>query len=263
MDKKVKKLTVCCHMSVKSYDAISSHMREITFFLQGSHRIPIDTLGLGPHATLLFPKPGTNTIQFPEMTVEGKIDWSATVQPIIRRYSIKHYNPYTNEMVICFVNPENGVGSCWARNAKPGDQLGLLTISAKRIYANEYLILIGDMTSFGSIHYILDTLPKTAQGQIYFCITGPNEKKTLPVLPGFRLHWVIAKTSQQFIDAFDGMRLPKMSPFLFWGGLEKNNAIAVRSYLASLYNINKDNCQLISYWHKGYCEGEFSRREGE
>lgn len=263
MDKKRKKITACCTMHVKSCCKISENIIEIVFILPRDYSVEIGMLGLGPHAKVLFPGNETHELQFPTLNSQGKIEWPDIHQPIVRHYSVKQYDPHTNEITLYFVNPNVGIGSRWARNAKPGDEVGLITLSAKCHYDNQYLVLLGDRTLLGSVQYVLAHLPDTAQGQVYLWVMDENDIQPLPKLARFQIHWIVKKDPHSLIDALERNKFPQIDSLLFWGGMEREAAKSIKSYLTSRFNLNQENCQLIPYWQFGKCEGEFSRREGE
>ncbi len=215
-----------------------------------------------PHLKLLFADPLTGKITFPMLDENNKILVSDKVRQFARSYSIRAYDESSNQIVIDFAIHDSGLATVWAQQAKVGDQIGIVGTAGKLEFDNQYLILMGDVSSLPTICYTLEHLPANHKAVAFIEV---NHKSDIVELPSdLSVQWLIkdANHPNQLVDAVMSWDLSQQDNLLFWGGLECSLARQLRQAIKDKYvDLQPSSVHITSYWREGFAEGEFKHRD--
>lgn len=215
-----------------------------------------------PHLKLLFADPLTGEIAFPILDENNKISVSDRVRQFARSYSIRDYDERNNHIVIDFAIHASGLATVWSQQAKVGDQVGFVGPAGKLEFANQHLILMGDVSALPAICYTLEHLPADHQSEAFIEV---NHKTDIVDLPKhLSVKWMIkdANYPNQLVDTLMNWDFSQHDNLLFWGGLEGSLAQQLRHALKDKYvNLAPNAIQITSYWREGLAEGEFKHRD--
>lgn len=243
---------------------LSAHIKQVVFKVESEQPLEVDTTWIGPHVKLLFPNPQAGQIVFPEFNEQHKVIWpEGQPRPPVRTYSVRHYDSEKNQLTVTFVVHAGGVASSWVQQAKVGSQIGLLKLSAKHYFADQYMVLIGDTSALPAICYTLEHLPKSAQGRALIEVQAEEDIQALIVQADMHINWIVRGDNQpsQLVEALSMIELPEQVTPLFWGGMEGDLARQVRQHLKGRFELSRESLQIVNYWRQGLAEGEFSHRE--
>lgn len=102
---------------------LTPSMRRVVF--GGPGLAHFASTGVGDeYLRVLFPPTGETEPILP-VVVDNVFDYSSIDLGLLRTYTVRHFEP--GEVTIDFVVHDGGVAATWARNAKPGDIVGLNT----------------------------------------------------------------------------------------------------------------------------------------
>lgn len=257
-----KRNVVNAILTVKSVNMVSGHFIEIKF---GADKLlDIDPDWIMPHLKLLFPI--GELVEFPTTNEEGKIIWQAGLRERVRTYSIRHYDPNMNQLTVHFVIHKEGIASNWAQQAKKNDQIGLVAVGSKnRFSEHSNFVFFGDMAALPSISYTLERMPKNSQAIAYIEIENESARQPLNILPHLTVHWIVNPANElnaisDFISKYHDEHIFDDARIL--GGMETTKARLLRNQLKEQYpHINSENKIIVSYWRKGFAEGQFKHSD--
>lgn len=163
---------------------------------------------------LLFPAADGRVFKIAdnERAVKEMRKLGANDRPAMRVYTIRSFSEETGELEIIFVlHGTNGPASCWAIEAKPGDQLQMIGKSRSRDVVNDdfewcppaqvqRVLLLGDETALPAIAGIVEDLSRLLQpptAQVFIEVPLKADCWDLPVWPGLDLHWLVREEEQR------------------------------------------------------------------
>jgi NADPH-dependent ferric siderophore reductase len=114
------------------------------------------------------------------------------LQPLRRRYTVRHFSPERRELTVDVVVHDGGPGGRWAAGAGPGDVL-TFTGPSGGFQPNpdaDHHLFAGDESALPSIAVSLEALPPTATGTALLVVDGPDHELDVPHPPGIELRWL-------------------------------------------------------------------------
>ena len=173
-------------LAVVAVRDITPRMRRITFKGNGIKRF--DTLS-ALHLQLLINLSAVSAQGWRQFDFSG----SGALQdaPVWRRYTVRSVDPARGTIdVDFFLHGSSGPGANWARQARPGDLVGVAGPSGGGIAKANWYFLAGDETALPAIARILECLPATAQGIATIEVASERERQALAVPPGIAIEWL-------------------------------------------------------------------------
>ena len=215
----------------------------------------------GAHIKLMFPQAHQKTPVLPTLTDKG-IQWPpANEKPIVRTYSVGHFDSKRSEIGIDMVlHGDNGPASRWAINAQPGDQVGLAGPGGpERIKQNaNWYILAADLSSFAALNSALNSLPSHAKGYAFMEVA--NEADIFPIHHNTQIEvqWLVrhnapARTSTMLLDAIASLTWLEGQASIMLAG-ENSQVVAIRDYLLKEKNFPKKMLYAVPYWKETFTE---------
>lgn len=186
-------------------------------------------------------------------------------QPLMRTYTVRAFNPETQQLVVDFVlhgeGEHAGPASHWARHASVGDTLlvggpgptKLVDMSA------DWFLLAGDMTALPAISCNLELMPSHAKGYAVIEVISTADIQTLKAPAGIEIHWVITPELGTNEEAL--LNKVKSLPWLegtpsIWAASEFQSMKALRAFCKKEKMVGKSEIYASSYWKLGRSEDQ-------
>jgi NADPH-dependent ferric siderophore reductase len=238
-------------LAVVTVRDITPRMRRITF--KGNDLNRFDTLS-ALHLQLLI-NLGAVTEQ-----CRRQCDFSdsETLQdaPVWRRYTVRSVDRARGTIdVDFFLHGSSGPGANWARQARPGDLVGVAGPSGGGIAKANWYFLAGDETALPAIARILECLPATARGIATIEVASERERQALTVPSGIAIEWLYRENSSDacphsLLNALESTVFPALGESRFaWIGCEATLAKKIRAHLRSALAFTKSEQLVVAYWH--------------
>ncbi|MGO1182253.1 MAG: siderophore-interacting protein [Micrococcaceae bacterium] len=212
------------------------------------------------HVKLFFPNPQTGELVFPTITAKGWEFPEGAGDPLFRDYTVRAYDDAARELTIDFVVHDHGVAGVWARDAQPGDELGVLGPRGNVLFPENYAYYIaaGDETALPAIARLIEEAP--ADARVTAVIEVADEQEIQPLGAGreIDIQWLLRDSApvgeghlgpletavrNLVIDDVD-------SVFVFAAG-EASALKPIRRYLRRELGLPKDQVDVDGYWKKG------------
>ncbi len=213
----------------------------------------------GLHVSVLIPPSGREPI-WPGVGPDNRVIWPSGEDELIRRiYTIRSIDHQRQELAIDVVLHDSSPGSTWARNAMPGDRVGLLGPGGGDVVAADWYLLCGDETALPAIARITAELPATARASIVIEVADRAEQQELSSHAALDVTWLHrgdapAGTTELLPRAVMDVTPPEGgNPFVFVG-CEQTAARAIRKHLRSAWKLPKDRHLVAAYWRRGHAD---------
>ena len=213
----------------------------------------------GLHVSVLIPPSGREPV-WPGVGPDNRVIWPSGADELIRRiYTIRFIDHQRRELAIDVVLHDSSPGSTWARNAMPGDRVGLLGPGGGDVVAADWYLLCGDETALPAIARIAAKLPTAARAKIVIEIADRAEQQALSSHAALDVTWLHrgdapAGTTDLLPQAVMGAARPEGdNPFVFVG-CEQSAARAIRKHLRSAWKLPKDRHLVAAYWRRGHAD---------
>ncbi|OCG24487.1 hypothetical protein A9G45_09000 [Gilliamella sp. HK2] len=257
-----KKAIVNALLTVLNVEKISPSFIRVQFSC--NKQVDINPLWICPYLKLLFPDPLTGKIEFPKFDDNNKIVVDDKLRRLIRSYSVREFECANNEFFVDFAIHQTGLASVWSQKAKIGDQIGLIGAASKLQFTDDRLVLMGDVSAMPAICYTLEHLPKKHKAFAFIEVNHKNDIVSLSDNKNIEVCWLVQNPDNphQLINAVINANLSRQGKLLFWGGMERSLAQALRHAVKDKYtHLPPDAFHITSYWREGFAEGEFKHRE--
>lgn len=241
-------------------ERVTKHFINVT--LGGEELAGFEFLGRDQFVRLFLTRPGQDRLTLPTATdrrwVSQLYDMPKERQPYVRNYSVRRFDAPAREMDIEFVDHgEGGPASAWARAARPGDEIGLLTDGVYYLPSPGagFQLLVGDESALPAIVSVLEQAPETLVARVYLEVPSADDVRPLRSLPGVEVHW-LARTDPHEVPgrlALEAVRaadLPQERMYCFVAG-ENALPTELRRHLVRERGVSKDDITFIGYWKHG------------
>ncbi|WP_225784771.1 siderophore-interacting protein [Xenophilus sp. Marseille-Q4582] len=212
--------------------------------------------GFDDHMKLFFPDPQTGALTLPTAGPDGPI-WPEGPKPIARDYTPHHHDPAAGTLQVDFALHEAGPATAWARQARPGDLLGVGGPRGSFIVPTnfDWHLLIGDDTALPAIARRLAELPADARVLVLAEVDSAADQVPLPTAARAQVVWVHRDSSPAegefpLLAALRGTPLPT-GAFHAWIGCESAAAKALRAHLVHDCQANPQWIRASGYWRRG------------
>ncbi|MDT0328468.1 siderophore-interacting protein [Nocardiopsis lambiniae] len=241
-------------------ERITEHFVNVT--LGGDELADFEFLGRDQFVRLFLPRPGQERVHLPTVADRRWVSQLYAMpkerQPYVRNYSVRRFDPSALEMDIEFVDHgEGGPASAWARNARPGDGIGLLTDGVYYLPSpgSGTQLLVGDESALPAIVSILEQAPEGLRARVYLEVPSAADVRPLRSLPGVEVHWLPRTDPHEVpgrlaLEAVRAADLPGERPYCFIAG-ENALPTELRRHLVRERGVAKDDITFIGYWKHG------------
>ncbi|MFI5804044.1 siderophore-interacting protein [Streptomyces sp. NPDC051561] len=184
-------------------------------------------------------------------------------RPIGRNYTVRHHRAQGTygegpEIDIDFLLHENadgtlGPASAWARDAAPGDELGIYDegITFLPPVTTDWRLLVGDESALPAILGILASTTDDLRTEVFVELSHPDDAQCADTRDGTTLRWLTrpkdATVGETVLTALRAADLPGTPGYAWTAGGQKL-ASGVRRHLVTQRGFGKDAVTFTGYW---------------
>jgi NADPH-dependent ferric siderophore reductase len=241
-------------VKVVSAEDVTPHMRRVIF----SCADVTPFVGGDMHVRLLVPPKGRPPV-WPGFREDGRIAWpEGEDELVVRVYTIRAVDTARKEIWIDFLqHPAPGVstpGADFARDAQPGDLVGLIGPGAGHLPSARSILLIGDESALPAIARIAAEVPAQTHMRALIEVQDAAEEQPLATNGTLDVRWlhrssypqgggaVLVEAAKKAIDAME-------EGTFVWAACEKEDIRAIRSHL-KVRRHDRKNMYVAWYWEK-------------
>ena len=233
--------------------------------LGGDELAGFTSSGFDDHVKVFFPDPITGEIALPDIAVGAeerkgpRVD-DGSPRPLMRDYTPHHFDAKANTLQIDFVLHEAGPATAWARQAKPGQRLGVGGPRGSFMMTTDFdwHLLIGDATALPAISRRLAELPASTKAVVIAEVETPEDEIKLTSAAGLSVTWAhrrpangeAATTLPEALKTLSKAGLPS-GDFYAWIACESLTAKALRVQLIAENSANPKWMKAAGYWKEG------------
>jgi NADPH-dependent ferric siderophore reductase len=222
-----------------------------------------DLEGFGPpeaaqHVKVFFPPEGEDMPLLPVKTAEGAQFPSDVPRPVSRTYTPRRWRADTNELDIEIILHDDGLGSNWARRARPGNVLVMAGPGGRYRFNAEadWYVLAADAAGVPAMSGIIENMPSSKKIFAVAAVDGPADERTYETSATLDLRWVhtnggSSNGSVSLEQALRGLPLPRDGRGRAWVGCESSLMRSLRSYLVNDAGMSRDALHTQGYWKVG------------
>lgn len=213
----------------------------------------------GLHVRVLIPPRGREPV-WPSVGSDSRVIWPTGEDALAKRtYTIRAIDQDRGELEIDVVLHHESPGSVWAREARPGDRVGLLGPGGGDVIPADWYLLCGDETALPAIARIAEELPSSARASIVIEVADASERQEIASDAAIEVTWLHrdgapAGSTDLLPQAVRSIALPDQGrPFVF-AGCEQAAARAIRKHLRAEKQLPKDRHLVAAYWRRGHAD---------
>lgn len=208
------------------------------------------------HVKVFFPLPGMDKPLLPTVGPDGVVFLEHHPRPPARDYTPRRYDRQAGELDLEFTLHDAGPASAWAKQAQPGQWLGVGGPRGSLIIPTgfDWHWLIGDDTALPAIARRLEELP--ADTRVVTVIEVADAAARIDLNTRAQLHAVwcyrdcAGPDGGALLRAVQDTDLPGGDGYV-WVAAEAGIARAVRQYLVEERGVPKSRIRAASYWRRG------------
>ena len=232
---------------------LSPSMRRVVF--GGPGLADFASTGVGDeYLRIIFPAPGATEPVLP-VVKDNVLDYSTIDLGLLRTYTVRHFEP--GKVTIDFVVHEGGVAATWARDAKPGDVVGMNTPTG--LYhppANlTWQILVADCAGLPAASRILVQTPPTVRTRVVVEVPDEAHRLRLPGHPRSEVTWVNGgngHSQSRLAEVVQSLPKPDATGTGYvWVSGESKALRGVRRYLRKELGLPATAYKAVGYWIEG------------
>jgi NADPH-dependent ferric siderophore reductase len=181
-------------LHVRTIFDIGPRMRRIVFVGNDLQRYDRDDQ---LHCRLIFQPRDATVLTWPRLDHRGHVVWPGGTKIDSRVYTIREIDISKGEISIDFaLHDSAGPATIWAKQAEPGDIVGILGPAAHGPKPASFYVLAGDETGLPGIARILERLPPDVKG--FALIEIDSDADQLPLRPpeGITIQWLCRNGAQ-------------------------------------------------------------------
>jgi NADPH-dependent ferric siderophore reductase len=216
------------------------------------------THGPAEHVKVFYPRPGQDRPVLPVFGPDGRPQFEEGAErPIARSYTPLFWRPESLELDFDVVMHGEGAGSIWARNAKPGDMIGVGGASSPyEVDASaSWFVIGGDASAVPAIGTILRELPAGARADVYLEVEDEAEHQELTSPASLNVTWLHTGADNPpcgtlLLEALREADLPFSEGRLFLA-CESGVMRAIRKMLLFERGMDRGSIHTQGYWKAG------------
>ncbi len=244
------------NVEVREVAQITPNLVRVT--LGGDELTGFISSGFDDHMKVILPDALTGEIRLPNLAVEKGSDGAP--KPTMRDYTPHHFDATANTLQVDFVLHEAGPSTAWARQAKPGQRLGIGGPRGSFVMTTDFdwHLLIGDATALPAISRRLAELPAGSNAVVLVEAETQEDEIELTSAAQLSVTWVhsnssngqVVTTLAEALKAVAKAGLPA-GDFYAWIACESLTAKALRAQLIAEHGANPKWTKAAGYWKQG------------
>jgi NADPH-dependent ferric siderophore reductase len=182
------------------------------------------------------------------------------IDPIKRTYSVRHFDPKTRRLTVEFVvHSAPGAASDWARQARPGQRIGIAGPMMLDILSRtpRWNLFVGDLSALPMVSALVEALPQTAEACVLL---------ELPTSDRVRFAAACKASVVQSVGE-RGFGLPSLVGQVTWPkqrdsirvcvAAESTPTVSIRRYLQHEVALAKDCMYTVPFWKFAMAEDDY------
>ncbi|HEY0180735.1 MAG TPA: siderophore-interacting protein [Dokdonella sp.] len=238
------------YLDVRRVERLTPHMQRVVF--GGDDLRGFLSAAPDDHVKLFLPNRDGELV-LPTFGADGPVFPPGREPSPSRDYTPRRFDAAAGELTIDFVLHEAGPASDWARQAAPGQTLGLGGPRGSFVVAGDFdrYVLIGDETALPAIGRWLEEMPAGVRVCARVEIPTPDDRQQLATQAELDLAWlprdgVSAAAATRLERALEA--LPDLAGDTFyWIAAESHRARAMRQWLDAR-GVPKEWIRATGYW---------------
>jgi NADPH-dependent ferric siderophore reductase len=242
-------------LEVRRVSRITPRMLRVT--LAGPDLEGFTSASFDDHVKLFFPSPGEAEPTLPEPGPNGPVFPEGAPRPAARDYTPRRHDAARGELEIDFALHEAGPATEWAKQAMPGQKLGVGGPRGSFILPDDldWYLLVADETGLPAISRRLEELPATARITAVIEVANASERQELPSRPEIELVWLERNGAapgepDRLVAAVEALTLPDGRGHA-WVACESDVARHLRRILLDRHGLPKERVKAAGYWRRG------------
>ena len=218
--------------------------------------------GEGIHVKLMLPADRSRAPVWPTVGSNGVTKWPQGEDRLhVRYFTIRHLRIDAGEVDIDVVQHKGGMISDWARDASPGEVIGVMGPGGGDFpEQHRGLLLSGDETALPAIARILEEIGHKAEGHAVIAFPDSVDPGTYLPETQVTLHTIPPASFRNEIERRIALISAEFSIRQAWFGGEHANAQALRRFFKKEKALKKGAQLSVSYWREGV-RGHAEREE--
>ena len=244
------------NLEVRDVTTITPNLVRVT--LGGDELAGFVSSGFDDHMKVILPDALTGDIRLPDLAVAKGSDGSP--KPTMRDYTPHHFDEAANTLQVDFVLHDAGPATAWARQAKPGQRLGVGGPRGSFMMTTDFdwHLLMGDATALPAIGRRLAELSADSKAVVLVEVETQEDEIELTSAAQLSVTWVhrnaangqAATTLPEALKTVAKAGLPK-GDFYAWIACESLTAKALRAQLIAENDANPKWTKAAGYWKQG------------
>ena len=242
-------------VTVSAVEEIVPGYVRLTF--TGEDLVDFVTLDPDDHMKLVFPAAGEAAPTLPVWGESGPQWPEDRPRPVLRDYTPRRFDPDRRQLEVEFVLHGDGPASTWARQAAPGQQLGILGPRGSKLVDGPlaWTLLIGDETALPAIARRLEEASPGMRVIAVIEVDTPAHELTIATAADADVRWVHrngapAGTTTVLEDAVRALELPSGAGFVRAHG-EATTLRGIRRHLIHERGIDPAWMSVSGHWKRG------------
>jgi NADPH-dependent ferric siderophore reductase len=241
--------------SVHDVETITPGYRRIT--LSGEGLSGITSLSPRDHVKVVIPRNAAATPVVPGKREKGQDAREGEPEQTVRTFSLRRVLPDVKQIQIDFVLHDAGPATAWARQARPGQQVGIVGPRGSKIVhpVFEWFLMIGDETMLPSIARQAEEAGTEISQIACVEVSGSGYDAVLRSTDTLRVVWADRGDSAPgigtaLLDAVRRLELPEGEGYVFAGG-EAGVLRPIRRHLIDERGFSPENISMSGHWKLG------------
>jgi len=241
-------------MSVTRIEDLNPRYRRVYLTAEDlADGFPFMPMAVTDHVKVMFPQPDTGEVIMPVRTPEGFRVPEGSPPPISRDYTVRGWDPQRGELVLDFVIHGTGIASDWGRNARPGDQLGIMGPRGNVVLPENYswYLFAGDETAVPTLGRLLEELPEGVAVHAVVLIEDESARQPELGRPGARVDWLVQQGSGSLLSAVRAVPTPADDDWYVLAAGEVGELKPLRDYVRQELGLPRERVMVSGYWQRG------------
>ncbi|MCP2257202.1 NADPH-dependent ferric siderophore reductase, contains FAD-binding and SIP domains [Streptoalloteichus tenebrarius] len=216
------------------------------------------------HIKLIFPAPGRSVPVLPTFTLDGLRYPEGVTPSHARSYTVRRYNPLTEELDVDFVIHGHGRASEWARSVKPGDRLGIAGPKGGFLPSPDVdlHLMVGDESALPAIATILEHMRPDVPVRVIVEVADRDEEQELRTEAAVQIDWLHRESAgtPSLTEAVRAMAWPS-GLVSAWVAGEAGMVRDLRRHLLRERGVERRFLRATGYWRQGRTTDEWAAED--
>ncbi|TCR66356.1 siderophore-interacting protein [Bosea sp. BK604] len=222
---------------------VTPHLRRISFAVEDAAFYAGDL----HHVRLLLPQRHGGVFAYPKPCPAGLPVWpEGELMPVLRNYTIRSVRTELGEVDVDFVLHEPaGPATAWARDCRPGDEIGALGPIGQPISHAPLRILAGDETALPTILRQIEECRPGEAIDAYVALADDAERQEVALPEACRLHWL---RYGDLVDALQARPCGEGDGVFAYSGTELATSQRLKSVFGGDLGLPRGQFRCVAYW---------------